>query len=253
MGARAAGMGYTSSTLRDEWSLFNNVAGLAGLTKPQIGFALESAPYLPGANRLAAIFSGPLGHAAVGGGLFHFGDDLYNEQMVSLGFANHVGIASLGARLNYVQYHAEGFGTRRALAVDFGGIAEITPQVFVGAYIVNLNQARIATSPSEQLPTKLVAGLGFQPSKKAFLAIEVSKDLDYDLTLKCGLEYEIIRNVAIRTGFNIHPDAGFFGFGISSNRFKVAYALQYNQQLSVVQQTSISYRLEKKRKRGHTA
>jgi hypothetical protein len=75
-------------------------------------------------------------------GAFRFGDDLYNEQMVSLGFGNKFGIASLGVKANYIQYQADGFGTYGAVSIDFGGLAELTDQLSIGAYITNLNQAK---------------------------------------------------------------------------------------------------------------
>ena len=46
VGARAAGMGYTSSVLVDETALFNNVGALAENKKPASFFTYEARPAL---------------------------------------------------------------------------------------------------------------------------------------------------------------------------------------------------------------
>src|SRR5258706_4634710 len=144
MGARAAGLGYTSATLADEWALFNNVAGLARIDQASTSFAYEIRPALLGANRMAASISAPSKIGTMGIGIFRFGDDVYSEHLVSLGVANQIGNTSLGGKINYIQYRIESFGIYSALSFDFGGITRITPQISIGAYITNLTQSKLA-------------------------------------------------------------------------------------------------------------
>jgi hypothetical protein len=248
MGARSAGLAYASATLRDEWSLLNNVGGLAKNTEPVASFAYESRPALPGSNRTAAIFSSPVKIGVIGIGLFRFGDDVYNEQIISAGYSNQFGIASLGLKLNYVQYRADGFGTRSALSANCGGIAQITPTILVGAYIVNLIQPRLSTLDQERLPTKLVAGFSFKPIDQFLVAVEIEKELQYDALIKGGMEYRVHKKVTARTGFHVHPNAAFFGFGFQIKKLKVDYALQYSASMNVAHQASAAYRFEKRTK-----
>ena len=248
MGARGAGMGYASSTLRDEWALFNNVGGLAKVNQPIAAFAYEVLPGLTGANRTAALFSTPLGIGVIGFGMFRFGDDLYNEQIISAGYSNQFGIASLGLKLNYIQYRADGFGVRSALSLNFGGIAQITPLFLVGAYIVNLNQPKLSTVDKERLPTKLVVGMSFKPGEKVFIATEIEKDLEFDPTLKAGIDYQLHKKIYFRTGFNFHPNAAFFGIGFVVKKIKIDYSLQYSSILTSGNQASAVYRFEKRNK-----
>jgi len=249
MGGRSAGMAYASATLHDEWSLLNNVGGLSKVTQPSAAFAYDVRAGLIGANRMAAVVVVPFKTGCSALGLFRFGDDLYNEQLITLGYSNQLGIASLGLKVNYVQYHAEGFGTRNAVSLNFGGLAQLTPQISVGAYIVNLNQPKLSTLDNERLPTKLVAGLAFQPNNKLLLLTEIEKDLEYDPTIKGGIEYTAYKKLTFRTGFNLHPNAIFLGFGFLIRKLKIDYALQYNSILSAAHQASAVYRLEQKRKR----
>ena len=240
IGARANGMGYASATLFDTWSSFNNPANTAKLESIATGFTYDLHPTPIGANRTAAVIAVPvLPIGVITGGAYRFGDDLYNEHVISAGFASKFGLASLGVQINYIQYSAEGFGTKGVASINLGGIAELTPQLSIGAYIINLNQPEI--SEEEKLPTTLVAGLGFKPIEKLFIAAEIEKDLDFDPTWKMGLEYIFHKKFSARTGYNLHPNKGFFGLGFKSKKLTIDYAIQYNVSLSFSHQASVGY------------
>lgn len=247
MGARAAGMGYPSSVLSDETAIINNVGAMAAVQEPSAFFASEVQTALPGANRVAAGYSWPTKLAMVGMGFFRFGDNLYSEQIISAAVGNKFGIASLGVKVNYIQYRAAGIGTKTAFSVNFGGLAQITPEISVGAYIVNLNQSKI--SEDERLPTKLVAGLGFKLDDHFFLATEVEKDLDFNATWRLGAEYSIQKKVFFRTGFNVNPNAAFAGLGVKVKRIKIDYAITYNVALGATHQASAVCQFERKPKK----
>ena len=243
MGARAAGMGYASAVLADEMALFNNPGAITKVPKASTYFAYEVSPALPGANRTSAGFSIPTRFGVGGLGLFRFGDNLYSEQIISGGFSNKLGIASLGAKVNYIQYRSESFGTKSAVAIDFGGLVQITSQISVGAYIVNLTQSKITSD--EYLPVKLVAGFGFKPSEQFFFSTEIEKDIDIKATWRSGVEYTIHKKVFVRTGFNLKPTAAFFGLGAQAKRLKVDYAIKLATTLGTTHQASAIFQFEK--------
>ena len=248
IGARSASLGNIASVLSDEWSVLNNIGGLAKVKEVNIGYSFEARPALPGASRMAAAFSSPLKLGASGVGVFKFGDQLYSEQILTAGYSNQFGLASLGLKLNYIQYRAEGFGTKRTLSASVGGIAEITSQLSIGAFIQNVNQPKLPNG--EKLPTRLAAGLIFQPAQQILLMIEIEKDVAYDPTFKAGMEYGIHKKVFARTGLNINPNAAFFGIGFKDRRLKFDYAIQYNNSLNFAHQASACYRVEKPGKKS---
>lgn len=241
MGSRAAGLGYASAVLSDEWSLFNNAGGLGKAKQTSAAFAYEIKPALTGANRMAASALAHLKPGTLGIGVFKFGDDLYSEQMASVGFGNQIGNTSLGAKINYVQYRAEGFGTSKTVSVDFGGITTLTPQIQIGAYITNLTQSKLSGASSERLPTRMVAGVGFKPSESVFLATEIEKDLAYAVMWRSGLEYVVYKKVFFRTGFNLNPSAFYFGLGAHKKNLKVDYSLRFSQLLGTAHQASLVF------------
>jgi hypothetical protein len=249
MGARSAAMGYASATISDDWSLLNNTAGLTKLTQSTCGFAYALNPSLPGADRLAAAVNLPIKLGVFGAGVFKFGDELYSEQIISAGYANQLGLASLGVKINYIQYRADGLGTQSVVSINFGGIAEITPLISVGAYIVNINQPKLSSVDEERLPVKLVSGIQFNPSDELLLVLEIEKDINYDPTIKSGIEYIIHQKIKVRTGFNLGPNSIHGGIGYYTSRLNVDYALHYNPSIKTQFQISSGYKFGKRKQK----
>lgn len=246
MGARSNGLAHASACLSDEWSLFNNPAGLADLTANAFSVAYDKTPALPGSDRMATTAVFRALHGTVSAGLFRFGDRLYSEQVATAGYANKFGLAALGARVNLVQYNAEGFGTRSVVSFNFGGIAELTPQITVGAHIVNVNQPVVSRGDGERLPTQLIAGIAFTPGESLMIAVEVEKDLEYKAKWKAGIEYKPFRKVCFRSGFNLFPEAAFIGVGFRSSRLILDYAMEYSVFMGTSHQVSAGYPLRQK-------
>ncbi|MEQ6165929.1 MULTISPECIES: hypothetical protein [unclassified Ekhidna] len=241
LGGRSAGMAGASLTLGDEYSLFNNIGGL-GRVENHSGFAAYQNRYgvsefqVVGAG---AVYSADIGNAGVG--FYKFGDDLYSEQRLHLAFGNKIQMVSLGIGLDLLQYNIATVGTNRALAIQFGGIAEITPQLRFGAHIFNLNQAEINTETGEKAPTVMKAGISFLPSEELILNAEVEKDLDFNELFKAGIEYQIIESVYLRTGISTEPFLGAFGVGFHPKNLKFDYAFSNDSRLGSIHEISVAY------------
>ena len=245
LGAKASGMGYAVTTTHDEWSVFNNIAGIASTKEFYSGASYEVRPASVSGNRLGALACAPLSFGVLGLGVFRFGDDLYNEQIISLGFANKIGNTSLGARASYIQYRAEGYGSHGIIGFDFGGITKLTNQLYIGAWIQNLNQPKLNFNNKEKAPIKLFVAIGFMPSEKFTIVTELEKDILYPVLWKTGMEYIIHKKIFARVGFNINPNAFFAGIGFQGWRIKIDYSLQSFTQLAATHQASASYRISK--------
>lgn len=245
LGARQNGLGYASSCLNDEWSLFNNIGGMADVKNFTTSFTYDARPYLKSFNRMAFVLANPFTFGVIGLGASRFGDDLYNEQVLTAGFSNHVGLASLGLKVNYVQYRAEGFGSTSAFTISFGGIAQLTPSFAVGAHLININQPRISSTDTDRIPTYFIAGVALRPSEKVLILSEIEKDLDHSPTWKAALEYQAHQKLSFRTGFNINPNAAFIGLGFKPGKFLLDYAFQYHPDLGGSHQATVGYTIKK--------
>lgn len=241
IGARHSGMGYASFTVADDAALFNNIGGMARIENPVALFCYELAPELQGGNRTAAAISIPSAIGVFALGAFRFGDALYSEQLLTVGFGHRLGSTSLGAKLNHVQYSADGFQTQTTMTFDVGGLTQITPQLFVGGGIFNVTQACIAEH--EPLPVILVAAIGYQPDERIHLVAEAEKKLGYPLRTRYGLEYEIARKIFVRTGVNLNPTALFIGLGARTRRLNYDYSISFVSALGFIYQASATCRL----------
>jgi hypothetical protein len=245
MGARSMAMGNTSSCLKDEWSLFNNVGGLWNVNEASAAFTYLSYPDFDAFDRMATVVSIPVGFGVSSFGVYRFGSDVYNEHVLSAGYGNKIGIAGLGIKINYIQYQAEGFGTSQIVTVSFGGIAELTKTLHIGAYINNINQPALSEVTKERVPTYLALGLGFQISEKVLVITEVEKDLEHEPVIRGGIEYKVTKKFSARTGMNLNPEAAFGGFGFHHKRFVFNYAFQYHRELTSGHQASVTWKFTK--------
>lgn len=240
MGARSQGIGYASGCISDVWSMTNNIAGLAEAKTPVAAVSYNAIPSFKVFNRMAAVFALPILSGNAGISAFRFGDDLYREQMLSIGYADRFGLASLGIKLNYLQYRVEGNATRNALTLSFGGIATITPDFSFGAHIVNINQPIVNELTGERVPTILFAGMAVKLSDQLTLAGELEQHQQRTPIAKAGLEYKAHKKITFRTGFNLNPQAGFFGMGFSVKKYDLDYAMQLTHAFGLSHQATVT-------------
>ncbi|RYU76755.1 PorV/PorQ family protein [Hymenobacter persicinus] len=248
-GARAAALGNASVALTDGWAMGNNVAGLGQLTEASVGVYAEnryliralSTAVLTAATPLGDLREGRARNGVVGVEVQRFGDKLYSEQRVGFGYGYHSGLFSLGARLDVLQVSIEGLGSRRALAASIGGQAEIVPKrLYFGAYLYNLNQARLAKYDDERVPTVLKAGLSYQPAEKVLLNVETEKDVDQPADFKAGLEYQAVAALAVRAGFSSLSQQTTGGVGLRAGNYRLDYAAAWQARLGLSQHLSLS-------------
>jgi hypothetical protein len=253
-GARAAALGNASVTLSDVWAVGNNAAGLGQLSRPVVGAYAENRYLLSALNTVAVAAAMPLGvvendkaqNGVVGVELQRFGGKLYNEQRVGAGYGYRGGLVSVGARVDMLQLSIEGLGSRRAVALSLGGQAELIPKRLVfGAYLYNLNQAKLTDYQDERVPTVLKAGLSYRPTAKVSFNIETEKDVEQDADFKAGLEYRAIEKLALRAGFRTLTEETTGGLGFQAGALQIDYAAAWHAALGLSQHVGISFQIEK--------
>jgi hypothetical protein len=247
MGARVMGLGNAGVCIGDEWSVVNNVGGLSKIEEITVPVSQYAIPSFKPFNRLAATIAFPTKVGVMGTSFFRIGDDIYNEQVVSLGYSNQFGLASLGLKVNYIQYHAEGFGTTTAFTVSLGGIAEITPKLSIGATVDNINQPKLSDNSEERIPARFRVGTLMNLSEKVLAIMELEKDSENSPIVKAGLEYILHKRFTARTGFNLNPQSAFGGLGFKLKKFKIDYAFHFHEQLGAAHQASVILNLKRKK------
>ena len=246
LGARPLGMGNTNSALVGNWSAFNNPSGLSVVKKTT---ALISVQNQYGIQELSSIGAGavvPLKLGTASFTVFRFGDDLYHQQNISLSYANEFGIGQLGVRLNYFETAIQDFGSRSVFTVDFGGTVRLSDEFLLGAFIRNVNRAKLSDLEDERLPTILNVGVSYRENDKLILNADVEKDIEYDPRFKLGIEYVFLPKFSFRTGINTAPFVNFFGLGLKTWKVEIDYAIRIDYVLGNTHQLALNYVLSKK-------
>lgn len=244
--SRVIGMGDASVTMEGYWASFQNTAGITTIESLEVGATYENRFGMQGMDFMAAGLTSklPFGHAALT--VFRFGDDLYNEHKVSIGYATELGIIKLGGRVNYLQYQVQDFGSQETYSIDFGGIASITPQLVVGAQALNITQSSLNVEADQRVPTLLKLGISYRPRDYFMLNAEIEKDIVRPALLKLGAEYNFLEKFYIRTGVNSGSFQSFYGLGFKYLNFQWDYALSNHAEMGFSHSLSMHYQIRKR-------
>lgn len=244
--SQVIGMGDASVTMDGYWASFQNTAGISTTETLELGATYENKFGMSGMDFMAAGITSklPFGNASLN--IFRFGDDIYNEHRISLGYAAELGIIKIGARVNYLQYQVKDFGTNSTYSFDFGGIATITPQLVVGAQALNITQANINNEEEQRVPTLLKLGVSYRPRNYFMLNAEIEKDIIKPAMLKLGAEYNFLYKFFLRTGVNSGSYQSFYGLGFRYSSFQWDYALSNHAEMGFSHSLSMHYKLRGK-------
>jgi len=234
---RAATLGGAYGAMsRDLHSLTYNPAGLAGMENSEISFMHNehfqgiSQDYLAWglSNKNLAFSLNSLSFGKVqrttlsnpsGAGLDFFA---IRDWAFSVAHARQYkdGFLSLGLAGKYLQEKIDAYQAQTA-ALDLGFIVSLEPQqeipVALGVSLQNLGPSVKFQSAREELPVNLKTGLTYKPADKAILALDLNQPQRGNSTLHLGTEWQAIKFLALRAGFNGRNDADSgltLGFGL---------------------------------------
>ncbi len=248
MGGRSWGLANASLTLADEWAIYNNVGGLARLRENYLVSACDVRYGMGGFTTVALAGVMPLRYGTGGVSVDRFGDVLYNEQRLGIAYGHQVDRVSLGLKGSYVQTAVADLGVRGRFMFEFGGIAELTPRLWLGASVYNFTQAKLAAYEDERIPTVLKAGLSWRPLPQLMLNAETEKDVDYPARFRGGIEYQPAKPFFVRVGIATNPGTNHFGFGFRRKAFCFDYALRTHPTLGLSHHLSLSCKLNQRKK-----
>ncbi|WP_289030322.1 hypothetical protein [uncultured Algoriphagus sp.] len=241
-GARMVALGKMRVHLPDTWSYFNNIGALDRTSYTGIVVGYDHRYNLKELSTfsLAGSFRNTWG--TFGAGISRFGGPLLNQQTLGVGYSNTLGISSFGIKLEWAQTQIEGFGSAGGLVVSIGGVTELSPSLFLGAHISNINRGKISPESESRLPTSVQLGLHYVPSESLSLLLEFEKDILQDPIVKAGIEYRMKEWVILRTGVNSQPAKIFAGFGIQKESYGFDYSYGNQSALGNTHHLSLFYR-----------
>ena len=245
VGARAWGLANATIAHADYYSIGNNVAGLGGIKTAAIFSTYSSVYHFDGINTLGVGAVMPVTEElGIGLSIQRFGDKIYNQISIGAGAGHKIGRFSLGLKINYLQTAINASAitfSKKAVVVEFGGIVMLSSKFYLGASMFNLTQATYSDVLHEKVNTVLRAGFLYKPSEKVGLSAEMEKVSSDPLSLKIGLEYEVVKRFFLRTGINTTPQTNHFGIGFKGKQFNLDFATQTHPHLGWSHHFSLCY------------
>jgi len=249
-GGRAAALGNTSAAMSDEWSLFNNPAGLAWCNRFSAGIYYENRYLLKELSRKALGITLPPGHGALGISIDQFGFSQYSEMNAGIAYGMRLTKwFGAGVRVNYLRLHvADGFKDNNVVSCAIGLQFRAGEHLWLGLHVDNPVPVRLTSGSHERLPTLMRFGLSWRITEGLHSDLEVEKDLVHKAVLKGGIEYRASKILFLRIGLLSNPATFTFGFGMEFGNLKFDFASSYHMVLGYSPQASLTYSFGKKKK-----
>jgi len=242
-GGLSAGMGLSSATNSDFWSVSNNQAGMAFYGKTAAGIYIENRFLLKEMGYQTGAFTLKTRYGILGAVVGYSGDANYSTTKAGLAYARKFGNRfSAGIQLDYfVTALGEEYGKRNNITFDAGIMVKVTEQLTVGAHIFNPVHVRVSEYNDESIPAILNGGFGFTFSDKLLITAEAYKNSDFPMEFRSGVEYKLNRVVYARIGLSTNPARYTFGFGIEMNNLSIDLSSSVHPQLGYSPQASLQY------------
>jgi hypothetical protein len=247
IGGKAAGLGYTSVARADEWSGFNNQAGLAWCKQFSAGIYFENRYLIKELSLKALVVTIPAGRGSFGLSFRHFGFALYSEMNAGIAYGLRLGKAfSAGVRIGGLRIHiADGFRDQNLCSVEAGIQFRASEHLWMGLHAVNPIPFKISSQSIDRLTTVIRLGLSWKITGGLSSEIEIEKDLVRKPLLKAGIDYRPVKAFAIRIGFLSNPATFTFGAGIESGNLQFDLASSYHSILGFSPQASLIFTFRK--------
>ena len=224
----------------DVFSLFNNPAGLSQMNWRELGLYYSPAPF--GLSQLAngyVAYHEPTSFGSFGLGGMSYGFELYRETKILLGYSyNYQNKFFAGAAINYQTVSIKNYGNDGALFFNVGGLAYITELLRIGFSIQNLNRATFGDQ-DDQIPMQINTGLSYDIVEELTINLALEKDIKYKASFLFGINYDIIENISLRSGFSNEPAKYSAGIGINYSMFSLDYAMFTHNDLGLTHQAGL--------------
>lgn len=241
VGARSMGMGGASTALADPLSAFNNIGGAAIPENSTLAFSVRNLYGLAGLFVLGAAWNQKFRQGAFVANLYRFGDPLFNELRIGMGYSHKIRFISLGLQVNYLQQSLESYGTNGTMLIEAGGMVTLLKGLYFGALIRNPNRARLGRTVPEYLPVILKAGLAYTPDDLTTLCLDLLSDNFHVNRIGIGAEYVLKKVVPLRAGAVFNPPGMTAGIGIRLRRLVFDYGVALDPLLGISNQFSAIY------------
>ena len=233
-GTRSLALGGAAAALRaDPQAIFHNPAALTGFSSPQVALFYQRPFGMRELSVGTVSIAIPVRPLHVGVGLYTFGNRLFRQQALLLGFAAALrpGVNS-AVSIRYQRTTIAGYGSRGRLGVDVAMFAQPTQRLDWGFYLRQLDE-------TVRTGGELAVGLGYRPSEELYVIAEVFDDPQFEPDFRFGVEVRVAALLTLRAGGALSPGRFSAGFGLQKSGIAVDYAFFTHSDLGLTHQFGV--------------
>jgi len=233
-------LGGCGLTQTNVWSNLSNQSGLAEITQLSVGVSTKNSFGIKELSTHVAIFALPVSGGVFGLNVAYTGFKLYNETKIGLAFGKKLSKSfNVGIQADYLGIYADGStNNKNSFTFEIGAQKRLMRDLTLGTHI--FNPIAVKLNETEVIPSIFKLGLRYDANSKVSVFTETELENGENGILKAGLEYKIIEQLQLRTGFSTNPAKNTFGIGYTLNNIQVDIAINRHQLLGYSPQFSIS-------------
>lgn len=226
------GFGAYSINHVDAFSFTANQASLAQIKSPAIGVYGERRFLLAETNMYSAVVVLPTKQGNFGFQADYFGFKNYNESQLGIAYARSLGSKlDIGVKFNYYSYRIPGYENSSAVNFEIGAIAHLTDQLHAGIHFYNPVGGTLSKTNNEKLGSIYKFGVGYEPSEKFLVSIEIVKQEDLPVNVNTGVQYNFAKRFFARAGIASENESPYAGAGIRWNNIRLDLSASHHPQL----------------------
>ena len=245
-GARSRALSTAFVSISDIWSTFHNQAGIAGMDNISAGFYYESRFMVDELSFAAGTIILPTKSGNFGFAFFQFGKDSFKENKFGLSYALALSKKiSAGIQLDYLSHRfPENERSKGIATFETGLIYSPNKKLFLGAHIFNPILSGIETPEGKQkVPAVFRFGGHYQFDEMVLFIVEFQKDSEHPASVKSGIEFSPVNNLALRFGVSGKPFSYTAGIGYKFGKITTDIAFGYHGNLGITPAVSVQFEL----------
>ncbi len=235
-------MGYACIMKKGFWSCFQNQALLAFNSSASFGVNYENRFGISELGTKTAGLIIPAGKASVGAAWSRFGYSDFKRDMAGLacGLKLSEKLAA-GVQIDYFSERTSGeYNNIQSVTFETGLIFIPSENIMLGIHLFNPvpNTLRKICQP-----VSLRVGAGIELNNALFTGIETEMSSSGKLTVRTGFEYEAVKNLRLRAGFNTNNNSFCFGTGYMYDFMIIDLGFTTHERLGITSSVSIIFNL----------
>ncbi len=250
LGARQNALASNDLFIQNVWAAHNNPALLGTINQMQTGIFYQNRFLLKQLGLKAVAFVLPLNNSALGLTFSSFGYSIFQENQLKLSYGMKLGEkVNAGVGLSWLNNQINGIEYVRKynfILPEMALMYQVTKNLTIATSVYNPVMQKIKSSRyDERLPTVFKLGGRYTLSDKVILYSQINKDLDFDASVRAGMEYFVSEKLILNMGIATTATLAAFGVSYRLNDWGLNFGTSYHQQLGFSPSVGIVYRKNK--------